>query len=78
MYGQLVCTSINSTSPEVNNHVSLQWPSYKQPHGSNLRSQREQTSWFQALTIGPLPKWLKKWRNLYKLKKYIIIVIFST
>ena len=40
----LACTSTNSTGPEVNDHVSLQWPSYEQPHGSNLRPQREQTS----------------------------------
>jgi hypothetical protein len=38
--------------PEVNDHVSLQWPSYEQPHGSNLRPQREQTSWSQILTTG--------------------------
>ena len=51
-------TSTNSTGPEVNDHVSLQWPSYEQPHGSNLRPQREQTSWSQTLTIRPLPRWL--------------------
>ena len=39
--------------PEVNDHVSLQWPSYEQPHGSNMRPQMEQTSWSQALTTGP-------------------------
>ena len=33
--------------PEVNDHVSLQWPLYEQPHGSNLRPQRKQTSWSQ-------------------------------
>jgi len=41
--GQLACTSTNSTGPEVNDHVSLQWPSYERPQGSNLRSKREQT-----------------------------------
>jgi len=30
--------------PEINDHVSLQWPSYEQPQGPNLRSQREQIS----------------------------------
>jgi len=43
--------------PEVNDHVSLQWPSYEQPQGLNLRPQREQTSWSQALTTGPPPRW---------------------
>jgi len=33
---------------KVNDHVSLQWPSYEQPHGSNLKPQREQISWFQV------------------------------
>ena len=47
----------NPTGPKVNDHVSLQWPSYKQPQGSNLRPQREQTSWSQALTTGPPPRW---------------------
>jgi hypothetical protein len=42
--GQFTRTSTNPTGSEVNDHVSLQWPSYKQPHGSNLRPQREQTS----------------------------------
>jgi len=37
-------TSTNLTSPEVNDHVSLQLPLYEQPQGSNLRQQREQTS----------------------------------
>ena len=41
--GQLARTSTNPTSPEVNDHVSLQWPSYEQPKSSNLKSQREQT-----------------------------------
>jgi len=46
-------TSTNPTSPEVNDHVNLQWPSsYEQPQDSNLRPQREQTSWSQALTTG--------------------------
>jgi hypothetical protein len=48
--------STNSTSPEVNNHVSLQWPLYKQPQGSNLRPQRKQISWFQTLTTEPPPR----------------------
>jgi len=39
--------------PEVNDYVNLQWPSYEQPQGSNLRPQREQTSWSQAFTTGP-------------------------
>jgi len=43
--------------PEVNDHVSLQWPSYEQPQGLNLRPQREQTSWSQTLTTGPPPRW---------------------
>jgi hypothetical protein len=43
--------------PEVNDHVNLQWPSYEQPLDSNLRPQREQTSWSQALTTGPPPRW---------------------
>jgi len=38
--------------PEVNDHVSLQWSSYKQPQGSNLRPQRKQTSWSQTLITG--------------------------
>jgi len=45
------CANVVSTTL-VNDHVSLQWPSYGQPHGSNLRPQREQTSWSQALTTG--------------------------
>jgi hypothetical protein len=44
--------------PEVNDHVSLQWLSYEQPQGSNLRPQREQTSSSQALITRPPPKWL--------------------
>jgi len=44
MSGQLACTSTNPTGPKVNDHVNLQWPSYEQPHGSNLRPEREQTS----------------------------------
>jgi hypothetical protein len=47
-----VRTSTNPTGPEVNDHVSLQWPSYEQPQGSNLRPQRKQTSWSQALITG--------------------------
>jgi hypothetical protein len=35
----------------------LQWPSYEQPQGLNLRPQREQTSWSQALTTRPPPRW---------------------
>jgi hypothetical protein len=54
---QLARTSTNPTGPEVNDHVSLQWPSYEQPHGSNLKPQREQTSWSQTLTTGPPPRW---------------------
>jgi hypothetical protein len=42
---QLAHTSTNPTGPEVNDHVNLQWLSYEQPQGSNLRPQREQTSW---------------------------------
>jgi len=41
--GQLARTSTNPTGPEVNDHVSLQWPSYEHPQGSNLRPKREQT-----------------------------------
>jgi hypothetical protein len=48
---------INPTGPKVNDHVSLKWSSYEQPHGSNLRPQREQTSWSQALTTEPPPRW---------------------
>ena len=48
-------TSTNLTGLEVNDHVSLQWPSYEQPHDSNLRPYKKQTSWFQALIIGPPP-----------------------
>jgi len=54
----LACISTNSTGPEVNDHVSLQWPSYEQSHGSNLKPQREQTSWSQAFTTRPSPRWL--------------------
>jgi hypothetical protein len=42
--GQLARISTNPTSPEVNDHVSLQWPLYEQPQGSNLRPHKEQTS----------------------------------
>jgi hypothetical protein len=38
--GQLARTSNNPTGPEVNDHVSLQWPSYERPQGSNLRPKR--------------------------------------
>ena len=55
--GQFARTSTNPTGPEVNDHVSLQWPSYEQPQGSNLRPQREQTSWSQAFTTGSPPIW---------------------
>jgi len=58
--GQLARISTNSTGPEVNNHVSLQWPSYEQPQGSNLRPQREQISWSQIFTTEPPPRWLRK------------------
>jgi hypothetical protein len=44
--------STDSTGPEVNDYVSLQWPSYEQPHDSNLKPQRKQTSWSQAFTTG--------------------------
>jgi hypothetical protein len=47
-----VCTSNNPTDPEINDHVSLQWPSYEQLQGSNLRPQREQTSWPKLLPLG--------------------------
>jgi hypothetical protein len=53
-----LCTSTNLTGSEVNDHVSLQLLSYEQPHGSNLRLQREQTSWSQVPTTGPPPRWL--------------------
>jgi len=53
-----VRTSTNPTGPEVNDHVSLQWPSYEQPQGSNLRLQRKQTSWFQSFITGLSPRWL--------------------
>jgi len=53
-----VRTSTNPTGLEVNDHVNLQWPSYEQPQGLNLRPQREQISWSQALTTGPPPRWL--------------------
>jgi hypothetical protein len=52
-----VRTSTNPTGPEINDHVSLQWLSYEQPQGPNMRLQREQTSWSQILIIGPPPKW---------------------
>jgi hypothetical protein len=39
--GQFARTSTNLTGPKVNDHVSLQWPSYEQPQGSNLRPQNE-------------------------------------
>jgi hypothetical protein len=41
--GQLARTSTNLTGPEVNDHVSLQWPSYEHPQGSNLKPKKEQT-----------------------------------
>ena len=50
-------TSTNPTGPEVNDHVNFQWPSYEQPHGSNLKPQRKQTSWSQTLTTGPPSRW---------------------
>jgi hypothetical protein len=56
VYGQLARTSTNSTGPEVNDYVSLQWPSYEQPQDLNLRPQGEQTSWSQTLTTGPPPR----------------------
>jgi len=54
---QLARTSTNPTGSEVNDHVSLQWPSYEQPQDSNLRPQKEQTSWSQSLTTRPPPRW---------------------
>jgi len=57
--GQLARTSINPTGPEVNDHVSLQWPSYEQPQSSNLRPQREQISWSQTLITRSPPRWFK-------------------
>ena len=36
--------STNPTDPEVNDYISLQWLSYEQPQGSNLRPQRKQIS----------------------------------
>ena len=33
-----MCTSINLTGPEVNDHVSLQWPSYEQPQGQCFKT----------------------------------------
>ncbi|XP_052301121.1 uncharacterized protein LOC18103253 isoform X3 [Populus trichocarpa] len=56
----LARTSTNLMGLEVNDHVSLQWPSYEQPQGSNLRPQSEQTSWSQALTTGPPSRWLTR------------------
>jgi len=35
--------NLNVKWAEVNDHVSLQWPSLEQPYGLNLRSQRKQT-----------------------------------
>jgi hypothetical protein len=37
--GQLTRTSTNHTDSEVNDYVSLQWPSYEQPQDSNLKPQ---------------------------------------
>jgi len=48
-----VRTSTNLMGPEVNDHVSLQQPSYEQPQDSNLILQREQISRSEALTTGP-------------------------
>jgi hypothetical protein len=56
--GPACAHSTNLTGPEINDHVSLQWPSYEQPQGSNLRPQRKQTSLSQVLTTGPPSKWL--------------------
>jgi len=58
VFGQLMRTSTNPTGLEVNDHVSLQWSSCEQPQGSNLRPQRKQISWSQALTTEPPPRWL--------------------
>jgi len=58
--GQLARISTNHTGPEVNDHISLQWPSYEQPQGSNLRLQRKQTSLSQALTTGLPSRWFFK------------------
>jgi hypothetical protein len=38
--------------PEVKDHVSLQWPSYEQPQGSNLRAQRNSPATFEPLYDG--------------------------
>jgi len=57
--GQLARTSTNLMGPEVNDYVSLQWPSYEQPQGSNLRPQREQTFWFQVFIIGLSCRWFE-------------------
>ena len=54
--GLLARTSTNPTSSEVNDHVTLQWP-YEQPHGSNLRPQKEQTSCSQVFITEPPPKY---------------------
>jgi len=51
---------------EVNDHVSLQWLSYEQPQGLNLKLQREQTSWFQALITGSPSRWLSGLGFLFK------------
>ena len=42
-------TGMSGSGPEINNHVSLQWLSSEQSQSSNLRPQKEQTSWCQFL-----------------------------
>jgi hypothetical protein len=79
--GQLARTSTNPTGPEVNDHISLQWPSYEQPQGSNLRPQREQTSWSQVLITGPPPRWLFEsfiwFYKFWLLPRFIIFFLFN-
>ena len=50
---------------KFNDHISLQWPSYEQPQGLNLRPKRKQTSWSKTLPIR-LSKQLKK-------KKFLVL-----
>ena len=42
MWGQFERTSTNPTGPENNDHISLQWLSYEQPQGLNLKPQKKQ------------------------------------
>jgi hypothetical protein len=41
--GQIMHISTNLTVSKVNDHVNLQWSSYKQLQGLNLRPQKKQT-----------------------------------